>query len=360
MDIQAQGNVFGFIWPVVRIVITCLIAGMGGFLFGMIGSMTYPGIGAIFGAILGALVFALMGCCLVGAWRDCVPDEEAMHGFMTGAVPSTMKASLFDHGDFEMIITVHKAENLHHLAGLMSWITGQRDYYVAIFSGVNPPKSTVVKKDLIWNEQFKINVKAADKEITLKLLDQDTFGSEEVGYVSLQIKEDIIDAGFPQQARYKLELGGKGGKIRGKDHPSFILSFDYTTDFPRASIRPTVEAERNKRLNQSRSQWGEMKYIAEPSATPQANYGTTKGGAEKLDRIANLQFTTNHDQTRTLRKEYEKRATDVEEKAEVKADHDRLRDHMHMPPSMRTGTGTATATHTSTPQNPEPQMARAA
>lgn len=294
MDIQNQGGLLTLIMPVVRIVITLVIGAMGGFLFGMIGSMTYPGIGAILGALGGFIVFSLIGCCVIGAWKDCLPEPGDID--LTAAVPKNMQAALFAHGDFTLILTVHRVENFGSAGGFLPF--SKPDYYAAVFCGRNPPKSTCTKGNLIWNEQFKMNVTAKDRDITIKLLDQDIFKSEEIGYVSLEIDQDIIQKGFPQEEAHKLELIGAKA-TRGKKQPQFILSFDFTDDYPRSGINAQVSNAKKQRADKSQKDWN------------------TKYGS--FDDMTTLQFNTNRDATRAIRKEYQEKATAEQLRAEAEA-----------------------------------------
>lgn len=314
--------------PIVRVVMTLVIGAMGGFLFGMIGSMTYPGIGAILGALFGFALFAIVGCCIVGAWKDCIPDAD--HIDLTTAVPKNMQAAMFAHGEFTLILTVHEVQNLGASGGI--WPFGKPDYYTAVFCGKNPPKSTFTCGNLVWNEQFKINVTAKDRDITIKLLDQDVFKSEELGYVSLHIDQDIIQAGFPQRQEHKIELVGGKAIGRGKKQPQFILSFDYTDDFPRSSIRADVAQQKQQRIEQSQKEWN-----------------TQYGSCQKL---MDLQFSTNVNATRDQRNQYQDKATEEQEKKEAKA---RGRHDAGAAPAAQTTTAVPT-------QDPKGtmQMARAA
>lgn len=260
---------------------TLVFAVAGCFLFGMLGSMAMPGPGAIIGALIGFVAFGLIACCAMGLWKEMVPEVgDAID--VTAVVPNGLVNALADHGKFTMIVTVHKIENINAFSGFLPW--QNPDLYVSVECKKNPAKRTCVNKKGVFDEQFRIQVTPDIKDITVKLFDQDIFGQDELGNVCIDIDGDIVQAGFPQEKRFKLEMGGgKGGKAAGK--AGIVLSFDYTHDYPASGVAHLKNDEdlhaqyekREERLKKSEQAWAgsygscehlqTVQFSAQPGAT---------------------------------------------------------------------------------------------
>lgn len=256
-------NPMAFIGPLFRTIVTIAIAVMGAYLFGMIGSMSYPGIGAIAGALIGFVFFGLLTCCLVGSYKDCLPDINALVD-PANLVPTAVSGMVFKHGRFTLIVTVHRLEGVQGMGGFLPW--SSPDTYVSIECGTNPIKRTCVKGTGKFEEQFRLTIEPRDEHIVLKALDQDVFGAQLLGYCNLDIDEDIVGHGFPQEQSFKLEMGGKGDRTGGKT--VIVLSFDYTEDYPplsqQAHVRnfPTMAQRRKERHARSQEKWQSKDYGA--------------------------------------------------------------------------------------------------
>lgn len=230
---KEQDSPLGFVMPMIKTLIAVAIGILGCFLFGVIGSMTYPGVGAIAGAGIGFVLFTCIGCCALGVYKDFMPDPDKIDS--ASLVPSFVNQARGKHGRFTLIVTVHKATDISAFKGMNPFASP--DVYITVECGKNPPKATCVKSSSSpeFNEQFKLQVLPSDKSVVLKIMDQDVFGSDDVGYVSVNIDQDIIGQGFPQEEPYMLQTGHKGGKGVGKSR--LWLSFDYTDDFPRGHTK---------------------------------------------------------------------------------------------------------------------------
>lgn len=268
---NVEAGLLGPIMPIIRILLTLVIALGGTFLCGLIGSMTWPGVGAIVGAAGGFVVFGVVAMLVIGSWRDCAPNLS-----LTALVPAGMANAMCKHGNFTMLITVHRAENIN-ATGLLPW--SSPDCYITVQAGDNPEKATVVSNTMVWDEQFKVQIKPSDTDIVVKLMDQDIFSSSCMGYVGLEIDEDIIDEGFPSEAAFKLESGeSKAGG--GKGRAQLILSFDYTDDYPKDKLlllAATTKGQKNQRARERRkektgAEWHRAEYGAVSTlATVQMN-----------------------------------------------------------------------------------------
>merc|ERR1719389_788187 len=254
-------NPMAWLAPLFRLVVTIVVGIMGGYLFGMIGSMSYPGIGAIGGALLGFIFFGFLTCCLVGAYKDCLPDINAMFD-TSHVVPDVLSHAVFKHGKFTLIVTVHRIEGMQGQGGILPW--SNPDTYVSIECGINPIKRTCVKNNLKYEEQFRLTITPKDEHIVIKALDQDIFGAQLLGYLNLDVDEDVIGHGFPQEQTFKLEMGGKSDRTGGKT--VIVLSFDYTDDYPIAAQQahvksfPHMAQRRKERLLRSRELWNTKSY----------------------------------------------------------------------------------------------------
>merc|ERR1719324_2018511 len=247
-----------------------IVGVVGCLLCAMVGSMTYPGIGALIGAASGLAVFTCFGCLIFGTWRDCVP-QVGVDAF----VPSAVARSFGAHGEFSLILTVHRIEGLQVIGRLF----GKPDTYVVVQCGHNPRKNTCVKPNNIFEEQFKLNVKATDKVINLFILDQDFFGSTNVARVSVDIQDDIINEGFPTEKAFSLT---KSANDKLRDHSAkLVLSFDpgdgeqgLHNEIQRTY--PDQAEQRSIRITSAKEAWKKTSFSS--------RYGTTQSGTLPKDQ----------------------------------------------------------------------------
>lgn len=276
----------GFLQRVVKTVVFLLFAFLGMFGFAMIGSLAYPvgGVGAIGGAIGGVLVGGCFGCMFTGLCWDMVPDEMTKYGvgyYLPG--PLQQIAGAVTHGDFTVIITVHRVEHLK-VKGLLPWQPA--DLYLEIDCGENPTKTTCVRHDHKFDEQFRISVRALDDAILIKVKDQDIFGSTDVGYVSVDVIKEIIEAGFPVQKSFrihpwqndKIAYSGAVG-----DDAQLILTFDHTDDLGHGGDAGSAYAE-------NRIEW--KKLVDGKWNTAGMKTGGGGGNYGSLDLISKMEFNT--------------------------------------------------------------------
>mmetsp|Transcript_3123 Transcript_3123/g.7035 ORF Transcript_3123/g.7035 Transcript_3123/m.7035 type:complete len:285 (+) Transcript_3123:166-1020(+) len=184
------GGYFDVLAPIIKGVAVLILTFAGMMLFGMIGSLAYPigGVGAILGSIIGIIVFGCLGICMSGLYMEFLPRDARRYG-ASAYLPQTLLALSAEHSDMTLAITVHRVEKLQ-VRGLMPWMSP--DIFVEIECGTNPPKRTCVKPDAVFNEKFRLNVKAMDDSILLRIKDQDVFGSANVGYVLLSVTKDVV------------------------------------------------------------------------------------------------------------------------------------------------------------------------
>lgn len=184
----ATAGVLGQFGWMVRGLLTILFGIFGCTLFAMIGSMTYPGIGAIVGAIVGFVFWGSMGCCIVGFWRDILGNMN-FDASATNLMPSALLAAGGGHPEFQVIVTVHEVKDLTVIGRVFT----SPDPYVVVECGNNPRKCTCVSKTGDYNEQFKLTVRPSDASIMFRVMDQDLFGSTELAHVNVKVDGDILN-----------------------------------------------------------------------------------------------------------------------------------------------------------------------
>lgn len=212
-----------FIFPLIRGLATLFIVFIGFMVFGMFGSLAFPtgGTGAFLGSVCGIIVSLVVACWITGLWRSFLPEDNEM--------PHPLAVLVGRHGNFDLVLTVHEADGIE-LQGHASWSSSST--FVEVSCGSNPIKSTDVTSDGVFNEQFRIKVTAADEGIVIKLKEKQLVGSSTLGFVYVDIQEDIINADFPVRQEFHLQTG-EGSRLRsGRNKLRLVLSFDFTEDYP--------------------------------------------------------------------------------------------------------------------------------
>eukprot|EP00927_Polykrikos_kofoidii_P067436 TRINITY_DN62933_c0_g1_i1.p1 TRINITY_DN62933_c0_g1~~TRINITY_DN62933_c0_g1_i1.p1 ORF type:complete len:281 (+),score=43.84 TRINITY_DN62933_c0_g1_i1:163-1005(+) len=210
---------------------TLLICIGGLLLSSTVGSLAYPigGVGALFGGALGGMLFLCIGCCVTGFWKDTCRNSLPTSKSLEAMVQRGLAPVAEGRSDFTLILTIHKAENV----GVQGRLWQQPDLYVEVSCGNNPVKRTCVKRDGHFNEQFKLHVRSSDHCLTLKVLDQNMFGSTGCGFIALDIQDDIIAKGFPKNRQHPLDadtddalkFSPRASGSGDKSTPSLYLSF---------------------------------------------------------------------------------------------------------------------------------------
>lgn len=264
--------------PIVRGVITLLICLAGCYGCALVGSLSYPGVGAIVGGFCGFILFALLGCCVTCLWKDLIPEEVHQSGVSNYLIPGKLREAFGGHANFDLIVTVHKVDHLDRSTQIMSSLNvfSSTDAFVTIDCGNNPKKSTCVNSYYDFNEQFKIHVTGADICLNVKLMEQDVFGSKVVGQFQVNIDDDIIKVGFPQKKEYPLD--NRSGVMRDHNKAALVLSFDYTSDYAAGTL-----LERNPESNQG---WKNR----QNEKTALSNYQEHSSNYKTVDRIVGSQF----------------------------------------------------------------------
>jgi hypothetical protein len=215
--------------PYARGFMTIAIAGVGMMLCATVGSLAYPigGVGVIFGAILGLVLFGLIGCCATGAWADILPSSADVFN-LSSMLPGPLAEQVGGKGRVTLILTIHKTKYVE-VHGQVPW--AYPDLFVEVSCGTNPVRNTCVKKDGKWTEQMKLEIGPLDQSILLRIKNQDIFGSSDIGYVCVDVLQDILEpaegAPFPANKEFEVEAG-QGDWLRfptNGDKPVLVLSF---------------------------------------------------------------------------------------------------------------------------------------
>jgi len=170
--------------------------------FGFMGSLTAPGVGALLGAILGLLVGGIIGFFACGSYREMIKAADdavdAQH-----FVPESMHESLFGHRRFTLYVTVHELKNSTH-----SELFGEPDFFIKVRCGRNPPKTTCVRGNGTWNETFKLMIEAQDTAVSFDVIDQNLLLDTKVGSVAVPIKE-VFEQFNQAPKKYKMKSKSK-------------------------------------------------------------------------------------------------------------------------------------------------------
>lgn len=197
MEDDPTAELSGAFGPFLRTMGVVLIACGLGTICAFIGSMTAPGVGALLGALGGFTVGALIGCCVVGKFRDWIDGDLIDSKTL---IPSVFHEQVFGHERFTVYITVHKLTD----AVQSGFGLREPDCYIRVSCGKNPPKSTCVLHPPEWNETFKLVVEPTDSSVTFSVVDQNMLLDSVVGSASIPIK-DIVNEGFPKGKRIKMQ-----------------------------------------------------------------------------------------------------------------------------------------------------------
>lgn len=217
------GQQFEVLGPLLKGLVTFFIAVLGTFMFAVVGSLAYPlsAVGAVIGAVAGFVVFGLLGVCATGVWRDLIPKDTKTFG-ASAILPHSIAVQLGGHGQFDMIVTVHKAIGVE-VHGYLPWQS--KSLFAEVECGSNPVKRTCVQSDANFNEQFKLRIEPTDECILVRIKDQDLFGIVSVGYASVNITKDVIEAGFPKNSRFPINARENDRLRYGKSKAMVELSF---------------------------------------------------------------------------------------------------------------------------------------
>jgi len=212
---------FDALKPIAKALGTLFITMIGMMIGCTLGSLTYPmppAVGAIAGGVIGMVVFGLVACCATGLLYEFLPKELDA----SAMVPSVLADQMGGHGTFSMIMTVHELTNVRVSGRLFN----KPELFIKAECAGNPVKQTCVRQDGKFDEQFKIECAATCKSLVFLVKDQHLFSSSSVGYVCVDILQDIIRQDFPFKHEFEIEAGEEFTLVASEPSAKLVVSFD--------------------------------------------------------------------------------------------------------------------------------------
>lgn len=192
----AKLDLAALMWKLLHYFVIFIFGALGCVIFGIVGSMAWPGAGAIIGAITGLLIFAIIGCFvsrLLPGYNDVFSPERMHKGWHAGDIlPHSAAKYMTDgkaHGAFTLDVTVRMAHQVT-IGGMMAVVRSAP--YVEVHCGSNPVKRTCVDPNMQWNETFRLKISPHDEMIKLILFNQDLFGEKVLGQVTMELEHDVM------------------------------------------------------------------------------------------------------------------------------------------------------------------------
>jgi len=159
-------------------------------LFAFLGSMSYPGVGAVIGGLIGFLLGLVIGFFACGKYKEVLETADDMVDAQH-FIPEVFHERLFGHQRFTLYVTVHRIEGAATNRGFF----GGSDFFIRMVCGRNPPKTTCVRDSGVWNETFKLTVEAQDSSVTFEVIDQNTLIDTKVASVAVPISAIVGNIG---------------------------------------------------------------------------------------------------------------------------------------------------------------------
>jgi hypothetical protein len=119
-------------------------------------------------------------------------------------VPEMFHEGLFGHQRFTCYVTIHRIEG----AAAQRSFFGGNDFFIRTVCGRNPPKTTCVRENGVWNETFKMTIEAQDSSITFEVIDQNTLIDTKVASVAVPISVIVRHIGAGEK-KEKLQSKSK-------------------------------------------------------------------------------------------------------------------------------------------------------
>lgn len=171
--------------------------------FAFLGSMSYPGLGAVVGGLIGFPIGGVIGFFACGKYKDFLEEADRMVD-ASDVLPEFMHEGVFGHSRFTLYVTVHRIKGAANKRGPF----GGSDNFIRILCGRNPPKTTCVRESGTWNETFKLMVEPQDSSITFEVIDQNTLIDTKVASVAVPIST-IVPAIGQGETEEKLQSKSK-------------------------------------------------------------------------------------------------------------------------------------------------------
>jgi hypothetical protein len=193
---QALGSYAKTFGMILTAVLVCI-------LFAFLGSMTYPGLGAVIGGLIGFALGLVIGFFACGKAKECLDTADDVFD-VSHFLPEASHERLFGHQRFTLYVTVHRIEG----AAAKGSFFGGSDFYIKTACGRNPSKTTCVRESGVWNETFKLTIEAQDSSVIFEVIDQNTLIDTKVASVAVPI-ETIVRYHMGQGEEVKAKLQSK-------------------------------------------------------------------------------------------------------------------------------------------------------
>lgn len=262
---------------------------LGSFIFGVVGALLGATVGYFFGreenSIWGALIGFIL-CGIIGLWICGIFHYYKKHVLeMNSPQFEYMRFKQTGFADFDLFVTVHRCQNVMNKEGLMGFFGSKNDSFVKvqvgrtidnefIDSGTNPVKITCINKTNVFEECFRLRIARTDDTMQVALYDQDLVGEDLVGFVRINISNDIVDAHFPQAKGFQLKSNDVSMFAREVQAGTVVMSFTPGGNFPKNTLSKSAATTRHleaHRLDQKRQ---EHKDELRKMKDTKASYGT--------------------------------------------------------------------------------------
>lgn len=246
---------------------------------GIAGAVIFGFLGGIAGAYAGAAYFGVLSTGLPGGGMPVIMSAGA--GFlMVGGLflacgpygqhhmklagnalqpPEWRRFQKTGFSTWDLYVTVHRCQNAYNVRqffGLLmpSFLQAGPSYFATVRVGreidedifllrSNPVKKTCTTKDQVFEEVFHFVVTPTDDTLRVVVWDQGTLIDRRLGSVDINITNQILEAGFPQNKGFRLsrssyeegdDSGDEEQEVEYQDIAgTIVLSFKPGPNFPR-------------------------------------------------------------------------------------------------------------------------------
>lgn len=245
--------------PLAQGLITLFIACLGMMLGCTIGSLVYPSppaVGAIVGGSICMVIFMCIGGCITGLFQTMMPHTSPLDNVFA-VLPHVVAVNAGGYSTFSAILTVHE---LQHVSPGNRYMTSPQMYVDVECTPGNPIKSTCVKSDGVFNEQFRLHITPACKAVVFTIKDQQLFGASDVAVAMVQVG-DVVRMGFPYRLPVPVTGGDGYNLLSTGQKPELIVSFEAAEDYDKTLIAQQPQREEDTKI-WNRSEYGSVNYLS--------------------------------------------------------------------------------------------------
>mmetsp|Transcript_81434 Transcript_81434/g.143796 ORF Transcript_81434/g.143796 Transcript_81434/m.143796 type:complete len:295 (-) Transcript_81434:108-992(-) len=222
-----------------------VIGVIGGGVGGYIGWLLEDGHAVIFSAVMGFVICFSLTFCVAGPLRH---HWSRITG--AGQYDAFRFGTLGIASSFDLYVTVHRVKNLYAGDAFFGLLSTARCNYFEVSVGRfmqddrvlsvqnNPVKRTCVTSSGVFEECLHFVVSPTDDTIRFTLYDQEVFKDAVVGHCEININDEVLASGFPQQIAVNLQrpIVDTGLQDTGALAGTLIVSFAPGSDFPLSRV----------------------------------------------------------------------------------------------------------------------------